>query len=68
MATFCSAAWTPSHAEEGLAGTLHNNNTVGGRHSAIQEEFSEEELKELDQEGRAVLTRHNVKVSYEKAV
>ena len=42
------------------------NNQIRGAN--LRSSGVEEELKELDQEGRAVLTRHNVKVSYEKAM
>ena len=70
VATFCSSSWTPTHAEEGLGGTLApeaedgkaHGHSVGGRHPAIKQEFSQQELKDLDAEGRAILTKHSVKV------
>jgi len=60
VATYCRHSATPTHAEEGLAGTLPcPGDRVGGT-EGLQMEFSSEELRELDNEGRCVVTRHKV--------
>ncbi|CAK6963881.1 DNA-(apurinic or apyrimidinic site) lyase 2 isoform X1 [Scomber scombrus] len=59
VATYCKDSATPFAAEEGLTGLLTNHaGAVGcyGDHT----EFSNEELQQLDNEGRAVITQHKV--------
>lgn len=59
VATYCKDSATPFAAEEGLTGLLTNHaGAVGcyGDHT----EFSSEELQQLDNEGRAVITQHKV--------
>ncbi|XP_078520665.1 DNA-(apurinic or apyrimidinic site) endonuclease 2 [Lissotriton helveticus] len=59
VATFCRDSATPLAAEEGLSGMLTNHTGAVGCYGAT-EDFSEEELQSLDNEGRAVLTRHRI--------
>ena len=64
VATFCRDAFMPCKAEEGLAGTLPSSNFKDsiGYYGYIENEFSWTERKELDSEGRSVLTQHEVQV------
>jgi AP endonuclease-2 len=66
VATYCKDAFTPFRAEEGLSGLFSSSNDVDsvGCYGSIRAEFSKMELKELDSEGRAVITQHKIKVSY----
>ncbi|KAM4018977.1 DNA-(apurinic or apyrimidinic site) endonuclease 2 isoform 2-T2 [Anomaloglossus baeobatrachus] len=59
VATFCKTSTTPLAAEEGLAGQLTGEKGSIGCYGDT-EEFSEEELLSLDQEGRAVITQHKI--------
>lgn len=64
VATFCKSGFTPVKCEEGLGGTLPSTqfeDAIGFR-EGIQDEFSPEELKQLDEEGRSILTLHEVEV------
>ncbi|XP_053329571.1 DNA-(apurinic or apyrimidinic site) endonuclease 2 [Spea bombifrons] len=65
VATFCKATTTPWAAEEGLSGKLNTHKEAIGCYGNT-EEFSEEELMSLDQEGRAVLTQHKIRASDDK--
>ena len=59
VATFCSsAAATPERAEDGLAVTKGG---VGGLND-LEAEFTPEEIKDLDSEGRCVITVHKTDV------
>ena len=65
MATFCkNGSATPIRSEEGLGGTLPSSDFPDsvGCYDGINHEFSQEELKALDAEGRAVITQHRLKV------
>ena len=64
MATFCKDSSTPFRSEEGLSGTLSSsdNDDAVGCYEGINEEFTTDELKSLDAEGRCVVTQHNLKV------
>ena len=65
MATFCkNGSATPIRSEEGLGGTLPSSDFPDsvGCYDGINHEFSQEELKALDAEGRAVITQHKLKV------
>ena len=64
VATFCRHTCTPIRAEEGLAGTLPSTEFFDsvGYYGHIEQEFSLTERKELDAEGRAIITQHNIKV------
>ena len=64
VATFCRHACTPIRAEEGLAGTLSSTEFFDsvGYYGDIEQEFSLTERKELDAEGRAIITQHDIKV------
>ncbi|XP_047473694.1 DNA-(apurinic or apyrimidinic site) endonuclease 2-like [Penaeus chinensis] len=59
VATFCSNQASPTHAQEGLtgkhAGELFDG---GGTIEVLAGQWQEEELKNLDSEGRAVITQH----------
>ncbi|KAM3911320.1 DNA-(apurinic or apyrimidinic site) endonuclease 2 [Leptodactylus fuscus] len=59
VATFCKSSTTPLAAEEGLSGQLSGQKGPIGCYGNT-EEFSEEELLSLDQEGRAVITQHKI--------
>lgn len=61
-ANYCKESVTPSQAEEGLSGALSasDDGTVG--HYGNQTMFSEDELKDLDAEGRAVITQHRIRL------
>ena len=66
VATFCRHACTPIRAEEGLAGTLSSTEFFDsvGYYGDIEQEFSLTERKELDAEGRAIITQHDIKVHF----
>lgn len=60
VATFCKDSATPVAAEEGLSGLLatqHGNVGCYGNMDA----FTQEELRALDSEGRALLTQHKIR-------
>ncbi|XP_073446978.1 DNA-(apurinic or apyrimidinic site) endonuclease 2 isoform X1 [Dendrobates tinctorius] len=59
VATFCKSSTTPLAAEEGLSGKLTGQKGLIGCYGDT-DEFSEEELLSLDQEGRAVITQHKI--------
>ena len=64
VATFCKPDFTPTKCEEGLSGTLPSStfdDSVGHR-DGVDDEFSAEELRALDNEGRCVITCHQVEV------
>lgn len=65
VATYCKDAFTPFRAEEGLSGLFASSDAVDsvGCYGSIRAEFSKMELKELDFEGRAVITQHKIKIS-----
>ena len=56
VAIYCAANATPYAAKEGIAGSVSAYDSES--QSRVDEEFSPEELKELDAEGRAVVTWH----------
>ncbi|KAM4696832.1 DNA-(apurinic or apyrimidinic site) endonuclease 2 isoform 1-T2 [Rhinophrynus dorsalis] len=62
VATFCKGTTIPWAAEEGLSGLLTTDKGSIGCYGNT-EEFLEEELLSLDQEGRAVLTQHRILTS-----
>ena len=64
VATFCRHTCTPIRSEEGLAGTLPSTEFFDsvGYYGDIEQEFSLAERKELDAEGRAIITQHDIKV------
>ncbi|WAR25818.1 APEX2-like protein [Mya arenaria] len=61
VANFCRDHVTPTNAEEGLSGGLSAKveGIIGcyGNHTS----FTEDELKSLDAEGRAVITQHRIR-------
>jgi len=59
VATYCRLNCTPVQAEEGLAGNSGGGDTIGGTEK-LKLEFTSEELKNIDAEGRCVITRHKV--------
>uniref|UniRef100_A0A8C6V0B7 DNA-(apurinic or apyrimidinic site) endonuclease n=1 Tax=Neogobius melanostomus TaxID=47308 RepID=A0A8C6V0B7_9GOBI len=59
VATFCKDQATPCAAEEGLTGLLTSHDGAV-RCYGDQTEFSNEELQLLDNEGRAVITKHRI--------
>ncbi|XP_068921285.1 DNA-(apurinic or apyrimidinic site) endonuclease 2-like isoform X1 [Petaurus breviceps papuanus] len=62
VATFCKNNATPGAAEEGLSSLLTNHQGAVGSYGNT-EEFTEDELRALDSEGRAVLTQHQIRTS-----
>jgi len=65
VATYCRLSCTPCQAEEGLAGVSGGGDTIGGT-EALKQEFTSEEIKNIDAEGRCVITRHKVDRNEEK--
>nr|XP_053629633.1 DNA-(apurinic or apyrimidinic site) endonuclease 2-like [Cherax quadricarinatus] len=62
VATFCSQRATPFAAQEGLSGNYVGELENGcGTTEALPAEWAAEELKDLDSEGRAVITQHIIK-------
>ncbi|KAM9855700.1 DNA-(apurinic or apyrimidinic site) endonuclease 2 [Aulostomus maculatus] len=59
VATYCKDSATPCAAEEGLTGLLANHEGAVGCYADLSE-FTNEELQLLDNEGRAVITRHRI--------
>ncbi|XP_007422264.1 DNA-(apurinic or apyrimidinic site) lyase 2 [Python bivittatus] len=62
VATFCKASATPEAAEEGLSGLFTKHGGAVGCYGNT-EDFAADELKALDSEGRAVITRHRIHTS-----
>ncbi|XP_004478413.1 DNA-(apurinic or apyrimidinic site) endonuclease 2 [Dasypus novemcinctus] len=60
VATFCKDSATPIAAEEGLSGLLATQNGYVGCYGNM-DEFTQEELRTLDSEGRALLTQHKIR-------
>ncbi|KAL2104378.1 hypothetical protein ACEWY4_001246 [Coilia grayii] len=59
VATFCKDSATPFGAEEGLTGVLTNHGEAVGCYGD-QKELATEDLQLLDNEGRAVITQHQI--------
>uniref|UniRef100_A0A3P9HFW6 DNA-(apurinic or apyrimidinic site) endonuclease n=1 Tax=Oryzias latipes TaxID=8090 RepID=A0A3P9HFW6_ORYLA len=59
VATYCRDSATPLAAEEGLTGLLTNHDGAVGCYGD-QTGFSSEELQLLDNEGRAMITKHRI--------
>jgi len=67
VATYCTASAAPIRAEEGLAGTFpsalaYDEGGAVGSLQGLDEEFTMEERRALDAEGRAVITEHQLMV------
>ncbi|XP_011246181.1 DNA-(apurinic or apyrimidinic site) endonuclease 2 isoform X3 [Mus musculus] len=60
VATFCKDSATPVAAEEGLSGVFATLNGDIGCYGNM-DEFTQEELRVLDSEGRALLTQHKIR-------
>lgn len=60
VATFCKDSATPVAAEEGLSGLFATQNGDVGCYGNM-DEFTQEELRALDSEGRALLTQHKIR-------
>nr|XP_055123631.1 DNA-(apurinic or apyrimidinic site) endonuclease 2 isoform X2 [Symphalangus syndactylus] len=60
VATFCKDNATPVAAEEGLSGLFATQNGDVGCYGNM-DEFTQEELRALDSEGRALLTQHKIR-------
>nr|XP_019811901.1 PREDICTED: DNA-(apurinic or apyrimidinic site) lyase 2 [Bos indicus] len=59
VATFCKDSATPVAAEEGLSGLLSTQNGDVGCYGNM-DDFTQEELRALDSEGRTLLTQHKI--------
>ncbi|XP_055473871.1 DNA-(apurinic or apyrimidinic site) endonuclease 2 [Psammomys obesus] len=59
VSTFCKDSVTPVAAEEGLSGVFATLNGSIGCYGNM-DEFTQEELRVLDSEGRALLTQHKI--------
>ena len=59
VATFCKDSATPVAAEEGLSCLLSTQNGDVGCYGNM-DDFTQEELRALDSEGRALLTQHKI--------
>jgi len=61
VATYVRNTCTPQAAEEGITGYLNkiDGTSVGAK--LLKEEFTQDELKLLDYEGRCVITKHKIK-------
>ncbi|XP_012891268.1 PREDICTED: DNA-(apurinic or apyrimidinic site) lyase 2 [Dipodomys ordii] len=59
VATFCKNSAAPVAAEEGLSGLFATQNGNVGCYGNM-DEFTPEELRALDSEGRALLTKHKI--------
>jgi hypothetical protein len=62
VATYCRNSVTPFLAEEGIAGTFNTLNDRIENYSNIHLSFTDDQLKDLDSEGRCVMTLHKFKV------
>ncbi|XP_004598385.2 DNA-(apurinic or apyrimidinic site) endonuclease 2 [Ochotona princeps] len=60
VATFCKDSATPEAAEEGLSGLFATQNGDVGCYGNM-DEFTQDELRALDSEGRALLTQHKIR-------
>lgn len=63
MATYCKHDCTPYKAEEGLAGTFSSHTDQINYYDNVHSSFTDEELRDLDAEGRCVMTLHKFKVT-----
>ncbi|KAM4818291.1 DNA-(apurinic or apyrimidinic site) endonuclease 2 isoform 1-T3 [Thomomys bottae] len=59
VATFCKDSAVPVAAEEGLSGLFATQNGSVGCYGNM-DDFTQEELRALDSEGRALLTQHKI--------
>jgi len=66
VATYVKNNCTPVAAEDGLTGYLSKEGCeIGGTH-LINQEFTQDELKSLDSEGRCVITKHKLNIEENK--
>jgi len=63
VATYCRENVTPLKAEEGITGKLNSVNNRIEFYEHIQGGFTDNELRDLDSEGRCVMTLHQFKVN-----
>ncbi len=63
VATYCKHDFTPYKAEEGLAGTFSSHTDQINYYDNVHSSFTDEELHDLDAEGRCVMTLHKFKVT-----
>eukprot|EP00088_Acartia_fossae_P013414 TRINITY_DN17026_c0_g1_i1.p1 TRINITY_DN17026_c0_g1~~TRINITY_DN17026_c0_g1_i1.p1 ORF type:complete len:506 (+),score=50.37 TRINITY_DN17026_c0_g1_i1:57-1574(+) len=68
VATYVRTSSTPTVAEEGLTGLLRKGDSQVGGTSMLPLEFTQEELKSLDNEGRCVITKHKIAKSKESLI
>lgn len=61
VATYVKNSCTPVATEDGITGYLSKSagDGIGGTH-LLQQEFTQDELKNLDSEGRCVITKHQI--------
>lgn len=62
VATYCRETVTPVKAEEGIAGTFGPHNDPVGYYDHVHCQFTDEDLRNLDLEGRCIITQHTIQV------
>eukprot|EP00088_Acartia_fossae_P067981 TRINITY_DN853_c0_g1_i3.p1 TRINITY_DN853_c0_g1~~TRINITY_DN853_c0_g1_i3.p1 ORF type:complete len:534 (-),score=82.79 TRINITY_DN853_c0_g1_i3:10-1611(-) len=60
VATYVRNSCTPIAAEDGITGYLSKTESTIGGTDLINQEFTQEEMKSLDAEGRCVITKHKI--------
>ncbi|GAB6033522.1 DNA-(apurinic or apyrimidinic site) lyase 2 [Chamberlinius hualienensis] len=70
VATFCKDNARPFAAEEGLTGFLVNPDLpdIIGNYGNVKESYDSDILQSLDSEGRAILTKHKIRLKDSKEV
>ncbi|XP_059813608.1 DNA-(apurinic or apyrimidinic site) lyase 2 [Hypanus sabinus] len=63
VATYCTDDVAPFAAEEGLSGVLSGSGAPFPL--GLTDQFSDQELRQLDSEGRALITKHRLRLSEE---
>ena len=61
VATYCRDSVTPIRAEEGLTQTYCSASDNIGFYEHLHEAYTDDDLKDIDSEGRCIITQHTVK-------
>lgn len=64
VATYCRDGVIPFKAEEGITGMLNSVSDRIESFDLVQNHYSGDELRDLDAEGRCVMTLHQFKVRF----